>query len=170
MIFNSCSIKQNNIELASIENTTQGLNIFIISQEQGIIKGAYIEDEYQIFFESIRGERRPFLSIIMDPTLGYSLRELFTNPQIMLYDVSACYISKEGDPFIVQDSCSIPPLCNSDDNCEINDETRAKEFELAQKAAQELQNISFPKSLQRNKESLISIVNIKDLINSSHAS
>lgn len=161
-LLTACTNTEENLELSSRENPHEGLNLFTVSEEQGLIEGTYIEGDYRVDFEARRGQRRPLGAFLMDPTLGYSFKEILTTPQIILYDVSACYISKQGDPFIVQDSCSLPPLCPPEkEDCIIDEETRTKEFQLAEKAAQELQNISFPKSLERNKQTLTSIGNLE---------
>lgn len=130
------------IEISSPLTPHEGLNIFQFSAEEGIIRGAYIEGEYRVDFEGIRTGLRPFFSMLVDPSVG-------------LYDASACYIAQNGDPFIITDACSVAPSCSPEDiNCEIDDKTRTKEFELAYKASQDLMQMKFPSNMQRVQEAL----------------
>ncbi len=151
-LLSACTSQESTISISSRETPQEGLNLFNISEEYGVIEGAYIEGEYRVDFEARRQGLRPFLAYIMEPEIGF-------------YDVSACYISKEGDPFIVMDSCSIPPLClptedQESENCQIDTQTRNKEFQLAQQAAKEMKNLSLPKSLEREVEVITSVENI----------
>ncbi len=158
----SCTNKDSNITLSSRENPQEGLNIFNVSEEYGLIEGAYLEGEYRVDFEARRGALRPLMYLILDPKGG-------------LYDHSGCFIAKNGDPFIIVDSCSVPSLCLPTDDpesekCQIDEQIRTKEFELAEKAGQEMKNLSFPNSLNRNVEVLTSAANILSLTNFAPAS
>ena len=155
ILLTSCTKQEYNGEISSKQNPHEGLNIFNISEEYGVLEGAYIEGEYRVDFQARRGEIRPLFSLLIDdPTMGYQIKDIIKNPSLILYDSSACFISKKGDPFIIMDSCSIPPLClPADDpeseNCQIDDDVRTKEIELAKKTGKELENFTFPKGLQR---------------------
>ncbi len=140
----SACATQPEFELSTRKNPNEGLNLFTVSDEDGIIEGAYLEGEYRVDFEARRGSIRPLFSIILEPKYG-------------LYDRSACFIAKNGDPFIIQDYCSVPPLCDPYDvECEEPDSnTRTKEFELAAKASDKIANISFPRGLKWQKEALV---------------
>ena len=146
LILLSACTTQNDIEFSSKDNTTEGLNLFTVDKDGGIIKGAYLEGEYRVDFEARRGGLRPWIYLLFEPQYGF-------------YDRSGCFISKSGDPFIIFDSCSVPPLCppeadSESEACQIDDEVRTKEFQLAEKVAKEIQNITFPRSLKWQKEIL----------------
>lgn len=144
LFVSACTSKESNMTVSSREDAQEGLNIFNISEQYGVIEGAYIQGEYRVDFEARREGKRPLFAYLIDPTTGR-------------YDVSACYISKEGEPFIVLDSCSVQPLCApTNTNCEeINETIRTKEFQLAEQAAEGIKNLTFPESLHREQEVLI---------------
>ncbi|MBI5072575.1 hypothetical protein HZA99_02035 [Candidatus Woesearchaeota archaeon] len=77
--FFDVSDSSSTIPLTSPAETHEGLNIFQYSAEEGVIRGAYIEGSARVDFEGIRVGIRPFFSLLMEPDVG-------------LYDVSACYI------------------------------------------------------------------------------
>ena len=82
------------------------------------------------------------------------LTAMFIDPSAGLYDVSTCYIAANGDPFIVMDDCSALP----GNNIEPNATVRAKEFELASKAGEELKQMQFPHNMQRVQQVLVSVI------------
>lgn len=138
------------IELSDPSAPHEGLNFFVLSSQDGIIKGAYIEGVYRVDFEAVRTELRVELDYMLETG--------------QIYQIDACYIGKKGDPRKVSNSCSADPKNPSEAiQHEMDRNVISKEFQLVMLTANELSTISLP-GLEHEKNALIELGSSQQLM------